>query len=104
LFYVLNQLKKENYEKLHIVIGVVSDKKLETILPMFPKKAIYYFCKPNIPRGMDAEVLKAKAKEYGLTGKSFGSVNQAYIKSLKTLEERDILFIGGSTFVVAEII
>ena len=104
LSYVLEQLQNEKYDHLHIVLGVVSDKKLETILPMFPKKALYYFCKPNISRGMDENFLKEKASEYELIGESFSSVNQAYKKSLEKIKEKDILYIGGSTFVVAEII
>ena len=104
LFYVLNQLKKEKYEKLHIVLGVVSDKKLNEILPLFPKNAIYYFCRPNIPRGMDENILKDTANRYGLVGESFNSVSQAYTESKKNLTEKDILYVGGSTFVVAEII
>lgn len=104
LTYVLNQLKKEQYATLHIVLGVVSDKKLEDILPMFPEKAKYYFCKPNVPRGLDAKKLEEKAKEYNLLGEVFDSVNQAYKKSSSNLKGKDLLYIGGSTFVVAEII
>ncbi len=104
LFYVLNQLKNEEYEKLHIVLGVVSDKKLEEILPMFPEKAQYYFCKPDIPRGMDEKKLQKDAKKNNLIGERFDSVNQAYKKARSVLKDKDVLFVGGSTFVVAEII
>lgn len=104
LFYVLNQLKNEEYEKLHIVLGVVSDKKLEEILPMFPEKAQYYFCKPDIPRGMDEKKLKREAEKNNLIGESFYFVNQAYKKAKSVLKDNDVLFVGGSTFVVAEII
>jgi len=104
LIYVLNQLAKEKYEKLHIVLGVVSDKDLNSILSLFPKNAIYYFCRPNISRGMDVNILKSVAKEYGLIGDGFKSVNQAYINAKRELSDKDVLYIGGSTFVVAEII
>lgn len=104
LTYVLNQLSKEKCNKLHVVLGVVSDKKLDDILPMFPKEAIYFFCKPNIPRGLSEGVLQEKAKEHGLLGKKYNSVSIALQKSLKAANEGDIVYIGGSTFVVAEII
>src|SRR5690606_7930102 len=66
LIYALKQLANEKFETLHIVMGVLSDKDLDKILPLFPKKAKYYFCKPNVPRGMDAEILMEKSVEFGL--------------------------------------
>ena len=101
---VLKQLKKEKFNELHIVLGVVSDKKLETILFLFPKKATYYFCKPEIPRGMDKGLLYTKAKMYNLKGKKFSSVNKAFKNALLSANQRDMIYVGGSTFVVAEII
>ncbi|MDO6675985.1 bifunctional folylpolyglutamate synthase/dihydrofolate synthase [Tenacibaculum sp. 1B UA] len=104
LFYTLKQLKKENYKQLHIVLGVVSDKNLNEILPMFPKNAIYYFCKPNIPRGLSAGELKKQANEFGLGGEVFGSVSQSLERSKENASKEDVIYIGGSTFVVAEIL
>ncbi|WP_088323266.1 bifunctional folylpolyglutamate synthase/dihydrofolate synthase [Polaribacter tangerinus] len=104
LIIVLEQLKRESFRKLHIVLGVVSDKKLETILPLFPIKANYYFCKPNIPRGLSEEVLGEKAMEYNLNGKKYNSVRKALSDALNNANQEDIIYIGGSTFVVAEII
>ncbi|ARV06382.1 tetrahydrofolate synthase [Polaribacter sp. SA4-10] len=101
---VLNQLKKEKYKKLHIVLGVVSDKKLEEVLPLFPKEAIYYFCKPNIPRGMSEQILYEKAFVFDLKGKKYSSVKKAYKQALGNANQQDIIYVGGSTFVVAEII
>ena len=101
---VLKQLKKEKFNELHIVLGVVSDKKLETILPLFPKKATYYFCKPEIPRGMDKEILFKKAKMYDLKGEKFSSVKKALRNALLSANQQDMIYVGGSTFVVAEII
>ena len=101
---VLNQIKKEKFNDLHIVLGVVNDKDLDTILPLFPKKAIYYFCKPNIPRGLDAKILKQKAKEYQLFGNLYNSVSNAYENAIKNASKNDFIYIGGSTFVVAEIV
>ncbi|RBN49600.1 bifunctional folylpolyglutamate synthase/dihydrofolate synthase [Flavobacterium psychrolimnae] len=101
---VLNQIQKEDFDTLHIVLGVVNDKDLEEILPLFPKKAIYYFCKPNIPRGLDVVILKQKATSFELKGEVYNSVSEAYQKALKNAEITDFIYIGGSTFVVAEIL
>ncbi|MEO8515137.1 MAG: folylpolyglutamate synthase/dihydrofolate synthase family protein [Flavobacterium sp.] len=101
---VLNQIKKESFENLHFVLGVVNDKDLNDILPLFPKNAIYYFCKPDLPRGLDALILKEKAAEFDLIGKAYHSVSEAYQDALKNATEDDFIYIGGSTFVVAEII
>lgn len=101
---VLNQINKEHFEKLHIVLGFVNDKDLDDILPLFPKKAIYYFCKPNIPRGLDATILKEKAHAFELVGKSFNSVSEAYQNARELASFNDFIFVGGSNFVVAEIV
>jgi len=104
LIYVLNQLKKEEYSQLHIVLGVVNDKKLDDVLGLFPKNAIYYFCRPNIPRGLSEEILKQNSAEYGLCGTCFTSVNEAYTNAKMNAKKTDLIYVGGSTFVVAEII
>lgn len=101
---VLNQIKKEKFEQLHIVLGVVNDKDLDEVLPLFPKNAIYYFCKPNIPRGLEALALKEKAAQYGLKGAILHSVPEAYKKSKESANSNDFIYVGGSTFVVAEIL
>ncbi|WP_297800473.1 folylpolyglutamate synthase/dihydrofolate synthase family protein [uncultured Polaribacter sp.] len=104
LAIVLNQLKKEQYKKLHIVLGVVLDKNLDEILPMFPKEATYYFCKPNIPRGLSEVVLQEKATNFDLYGKKYMTVKKALAAALDNANQEDTIYIGGSTFVVAEII
>lgn len=104
LGYVMRQLKEQKYNKLHMVIGVVNDKNLDNILPLFPKDAIYYFCKPDIPRGLDAEFLKENAKVFLLEGTVFNSVAEAYKKAVEQAVKNDLIFIGGSTFVVAEVV
>jgi dihydrofolate synthase / folylpolyglutamate synthase len=101
---VLKQIKNEKFEQLHFVLGVVNDKDLNDILPLFPKNAKYYFCKPNIPRGLDAKLLQNKAKEFNLNGEVYNSVSEAYKESLKKATHNELIFIGGSTFVVAEIV
>lgn len=100
---VLKQLRKEKFDKLHIILGVVNDKNLNTILPLFPSTAKYYFCKPNIPRGLDAEIFKSTAYNFGLIGEVYESVENAYYEVLKIAKKNDFIFIGGSTFVVAEL-
>ncbi len=104
LSIVLNQLKNERFVNLHIVLGVVSDKKLDEVLPLFPVNAKYYFCKPNIPRGLSEAILQEKAKEFKLMGKTFISVESAFDKAISVANQDDIIYVGGSTFVVAEII
>ncbi|PHS68454.1 MAG: tetrahydrofolate synthase [Flavobacterium sp.] len=104
LVLVMEQLQKEDFNKLHIVLGVVDDKNLEAILPLFPKEAIYYFCKPDVIRGLKVSVLRNKAKQFGLLGTSYNSVNEAYTEALNQSEKGDVIFIGGSTFVVAEVL
>ncbi len=101
---VLNQIQKHQFETLHIVLGVVNDKDLDSILPLFPKSAKYYFCKPNVPRGLDAEILKQKASHFSLFGKVFNSVSEAYDEAVNSAKDSDFIYIGGSTFVVAEIV
>jgi dihydrofolate synthase/folylpolyglutamate synthase len=101
---VLNQLMNENYSQLHIVLGLVNDKNLDEILPLFPQNAIYYFCKPNIPRGLDLETLIVNANNYKLNGKGYDSVSTAYQAARKQAVSTDFIFVGGSTFVVAEIL
>ena len=113
LTYVMKQLLEEHFEALHIVLGVVNDKKLNDILSFFPKNAHYYFCKPNIPRGLNTKELEQKSKEFGLEGNAYKSVSEAYGKALAKndlvrmrFSKNDLIknniFVGGSTFVVAE--
>ena len=101
---VMEQLSKESFKKLHIVLGVVSDKDLASVLPLFPKDAVYYFCKPNIPRGLDASLLLTQARGFGLIGEEYISVTKAYSAALEAAAANDLVFIGGSTFVVAEVV
>jgi dihydrofolate synthase/folylpolyglutamate synthase len=104
LTIVLQQIQKEVFDSLHIVLGVVNDKDLNEVLPLFPKNAIYYFCKPNIPRGLDASILAQKASLYGLNGKIYNSVSVAYAQARQNAQSSDFIYVGGSTFVVAEIL
>ena len=101
---VINQFKKEKYDQLHIVLGLVNDKNLTEILPLFPKNAIYYFCKPDISRGLDQLILKEKAAKFNLVGQTYISVSNAYQAAKENAKENDFIYVGGSTFVVAEIL
>ncbi|MFL1895689.1 bifunctional folylpolyglutamate synthase/dihydrofolate synthase [Aquimarina sp. 2-A2] len=101
---VLKQLLEESYEHLHIVLGVVSEKNLDEILPLFPTEATYYFVKPDIPRGMDERNLEKFGKKFKLNGTTFESVQMGYKAALQTAKNSDLIFVGGSTFTVAEII
>ena len=104
LTVVMQQLQNASFNKLHIVFGVVSDKDLCSIIPLLPKLAKYYFCKPNVQRGLDAKKLqKAFAKSH-LTGQSYSSVNEALNAAKSKANVDDLIYVGGSTFVVAEII
>jgi dihydrofolate synthase/folylpolyglutamate synthase len=104
LTFVMKQLGAISCDQLHIVLGFVDDKNIDIILPLFPKNATYYFCKPNVDRGLDEDKLKQKASQYTLLGQSYSSVNEAYKKSLKVATKNDVIFVGGSTFVVAEVL
>jgi dihydrofolate synthase/folylpolyglutamate synthase len=101
---VVTQLLKQQYEQLHMVIGFVKDKDLDVILPLLPKTANYYFCAPAISRGLDENILKNKAREYQLEGNSYSSVNKALESALSKASSKDFVYVGGSTFVVAEIL
>ena len=101
---IVEQIKKTNYNELHIVFGVVNDKSIDGILKLLPKKAQYYFCQAQIPRAMHVDLLFTKAQEYQLTGNCFKSVADAFKSARSVAKENDLIFIGGSTFVVAEII
>ena len=104
LTYTMKQLLFESYKQLHIVLGMVNDKDLASVLPLFPENAIYYFCKPDLGRGLDVSVLKEKAESFQLYGDAFSSVNQAYMSAQENANPSDVIYVGGSTFVVAEIL
>ena len=100
---IIKQLKKQKYNNLHIVFGTVNDKSLD-ILSLLPKDAKYYFCKPNIPRGLNEVILQNSASRKKLKGKCYHSVKDALKAAKINANKEDLIFIGGSTFVVAEIL
>lgn len=99
---VLNQLKTIPYKKLHFVFGVVKDKDPATVLKLLPKEAAYYFCKANIPRSLDENELMEIAAGFGLKGTTYPNVKEALKAARSNASENDIVFVGGSTFIVAE--
>jgi dihydrofolate synthase/folylpolyglutamate synthase len=101
---VLRQLKKLQPKKLHMVLGFVNDKDLDQLLPMFPTDAIYYFCQPNVIRGMEVEVLASKAAALGLEGRMYSSVIEALTHAKTDAGSEEVIYVGGSTFTVVEII
>jgi len=101
---VLEQIAKVKREKLHMVIGMVGDKDIEGVLALLPKDAIYYFTKAAIPRALNQLVLADKAACYNLKGNTFPTVKEALDAAKKNATPNDLIFIGGSTFVVAEAI
>ena len=101
---VVEQLAQQSFERLHIVFGMVSDKKIDHVLALLPKNAVYYFTKAHIPRALDEKILQAQAATFGLAGTSYASVNEALEVAKNNASERDFIFVGGSNFVVAEII
>tara|TARA_R110002050_G_scaffold85324_1_gene182103 strand:+ start:11554 stop:12768 length:1215 start_codon:yes stop_codon:yes gene_type:complete len=104
LSYVLEQLKNQEFDTLHIVIGVVKDKNIADILPLFPKNAIYYFCKPKIFRGLDENILARQFYDLNFKGVVYKSVNKAFKTAKKQAKKSDLIYVGGSNFVVAEVL
>ncbi|MFH0864574.1 MAG: folylpolyglutamate synthase/dihydrofolate synthase family protein [Bacteroidota bacterium] len=101
---ILCQLKKIPYKKLHWVFGMVNDKDISKILSILPKDAEYYFCRADVPRALSDSELYSNAGKYDLKGASYGTVRNAYNKAKTVAQNDDLILIGGSTFVVAEVI
>jgi dihydrofolate synthase / folylpolyglutamate synthase len=100
---VMYQVLSQKFDRLFIVWGSVNDKDISTILSLLPRKAYYFFCQAKIPRALPALELQEKAKQYGLDGATVEDVNDAIAMAKKLCTPDDFIFIGGSTFVVAEI-
>lgn len=101
---VVPQILGQKYHVLRMVFGMVADKNPEYILPLLPADAVYYFCAPAVPRAMPAEMLSQMASGYQLRGKVFQNVNEALSSAIKDARHDDLIFVGGSTFVVAEVL
>lgn len=104
LALVVGQVLQQNYKNLHMVLGFVKGKDLKGVLPLFPTSATYYFCSPDIERGLGVELLADEARTFGLKGDCYSSVAEAYAAALRAAKPVDFVFVGGSTFTVAEIL
>lgn len=102
--YLANQLKEIPCEQLRIVLGMVQDKDIEHVLELLPKHARFYFTQASVKRALPAQALYEKALQQGLNGDVFGSVCEAYAAARHEAGERDLIFVGGSTFVVADLL
>jgi dihydrofolate synthase/folylpolyglutamate synthase len=101
---VLKNIKATPYQHLHMVIGMLKDKDVRSVLQLLPAEASYYFCAPDLERAMPAAELAAYAAEYGLNGLVYESVNSALSAAREHAQTADLIFIGGSTFIVAEVL
>lgn len=102
--YIMKQLASLNFEKLRIILGFVNDKNVDSVLGMFPKDAEYFFTRASIPRALDVNILKEKAEKEGLIGDIYANVPSAYDSALKKSGQNDLIFVGGSTFIVADLL
>lgn len=100
---IVDQLSAERYARLFIVLGMVKDKDAHKVLTLLPREAMYFFCQAKIPRALDAHILQQEAAVYGLTGEVIPDVNEAMQAARRKARPDDLIFIGGSTYVVAEI-
>lgn len=98
------QLKAMEYNQLHIVLGMVRDKDAGMVLGLLPTNATYYFCKANIPRGLEADILCEQAAAFQLKGRAYPSVKKALAAAKRRAKDTDLIYVGGSIFVVAEVI
>jgi dihydrofolate synthase/folylpolyglutamate synthase len=101
---VIQNIAATPHQNLHFVIGMVKDKDISGVLAILPKNATYYFCQPNLERALTSVELSTQAKEFGLKGKTFSTVAEAYSSAKLNAKAADLIFVGGSTFVVAEIL
>ncbi len=102
---IIENIRLTPHEKLHFVLGMMNDKELNDIMKLLPhKNTTYYYCKPDVPRGLDVKILQKAGEKHGLTGKAYVDVQSAMKEARQRAGAHDLIFVGGSTFVVAEII
>lgn len=104
LTYVIEQINQTPHNNLHFVLAMVGDKDIDKVISMLPKNAYYYLSKADIPRGLEIEVLSKKIEQVGLNYSSFPSIREALFIAQKNAKNNDLVFVGGSTFTVAEVI
>lgn len=101
---VVQNINQTPHKHLHMVIGMVKDKDISAVLALLPKSATYYFCQPQLERALPVNELAQQAANYQLKGKTFNTVKEALENAKNNANNKDLIFVGGSTFVVAEII
>ena len=104
LDYVIPQIKSQSYNKLHLVLGFVKDKEAEKLIKLFPENAIFYFAASNIPRALPIKDLEKVSNKLNINFKTFPTVPKAMLKAQSMASSDDLIYVGGSTFVVAEIL
>ena len=102
--YITRQLQETPHERLHIIIGMVNDKDVNTVLSMLPKDAVYYFTQASVKRAMPAEEFSQIAEKHNLHGSCYKDVESAYRAAKQNAGKKDLIFIGGSTFIVADML
>ncbi|MCH5179303.1 MAG: bifunctional folylpolyglutamate synthase/dihydrofolate synthase [Prevotellaceae bacterium] len=102
--YIVRQLEQQDCKRLHIVFGMVNDKDISAVLSMLPENAVYYFAKANVHRALDENDLRQRAMHYGLEGNAYPTVIKAYEAALRNAEPDDFIFVGGSSYVVADLL
>jgi len=101
---IVNQIQNTPYKKLHLILGFVNDKNFNKLIDLFPRDAIFYFAKANIPRGLETNIIANYAKKQNLNFKTFKTVNDAFLSAKNNAKFNDLIFVGGSTFIVAEVL
>lgn len=101
--YVAKQLREQKFDTLRIVFGMVGDKDVNSVLALMPQDATYYFCQASVRRSMPSSELAELAQKHGLHGTTFGTVAEAYDSALKEAKCSDLVFVGGSSYVVADL-
>src|SRR5690606_20848170 len=100
---IVAQIRATRHQHLFMILGMSNDKDISPVLSLLPQEASYIFCEAKLPRAMSAEVLREHAVAYGIKGRVIAGVNEALAEALKEAGEHDLVFVGGSTFVVAEL-
>jgi dihydrofolate synthase / folylpolyglutamate synthase len=102
--YISEQLKNIRCKTMHIIIGMVNDKDINSVMAMMPKGAVYYFTKANVKRARNEKEVKTIGESYGLTGECYQDVKSAYKKAIENADKDDFIFVGGSSFIVADLL
>ena len=100
--YIVEQLRQQTYDQLHLVIGMVNDKDVSGVLALLPPEGRYYFTRASVQRALPADDLKALAEKAGLHGEAYPDVSAAVAAARQAAQPTDFIFVGGSSFIVAD--